>query len=49
MTASDMKTVNMSKFLKQVSKAHRDKFIAMVVDGASSHKSKSLAVPKNLA
>jgi hypothetical protein len=32
----------------QVSKAHPDEFIVMIVDGASSHRSKELAVPENI-
>jgi transposase len=43
-----MNTENMSAFLKQVSRAHPKEFIVMVVDGASSHKSKDLAVPENI-
>jgi hypothetical protein len=35
-----LNTENMSRFLDQVSKAHKEEFIIMVVDGASSHKSK---------
>ena len=49
MTAEKMNTENMSRFLSQVSKAHKDEFIVMVVDGASSHKSKELKVPENLS
>lgn len=49
MTAEKMNTEKMSRFLEQVSKAHKDEFIVMVVDGASSHKSKELFIPKNVA
>ncbi len=35
MTAEKMNTGNMSRFLDQVSKAHPDQFIVMVVDGVS--------------
>lgn len=49
MTAEKMNTENMSRFLDQVSKAHQDQFIVMVVDGASSHKSKELNIPKNVS
>jgi hypothetical protein len=45
---SEMNTLRMSEFLDQVSKAHADEFILMVVDGASSHKSHELAVPQNI-
>jgi transposase len=49
MTAEKMNTENMSCFLDQVSKAHQGDFIVMVLDGASSHKSKDLKVPDNIA
>jgi transposase len=48
MTAPDMKTDNMSLFLSKVSDNHPEKEIIMVVDGASTHKSKSLVVPNNV-
>jgi hypothetical protein len=47
MIAEKMNTGNMSSFLDQVSKAHKQEFIIMVVDGASSPKSKDLKIPKN--
>ena len=43
-----MKTVQMQAFLAQFSRAHRQEFIVMVVDGASSHKAKELIVPENV-
>ena len=43
-----MNTENMSLFLDQTSKAHGNEFIVMVLDGASSHKSKDLMIPKNV-
>jgi hypothetical protein len=43
-----MNTVNMSAFLTQVSQAHPEEFIVMVVDGASSHRAKELVVPENI-
>ena len=49
MTAEKMNTENMSRFLSQVSEAHKEEFIVMVVDGASSHKSKALEIPKNVS
>lgn len=49
MTADKMNTENMSSFLAQVSTAHPGEFNIMVVDGASSHKSKDLKVPENVA
>lgn len=44
----EMNTIRMSEFLAQVSQAHPTEFIVMVVDGASSHKAKDLAVPENI-
>jgi transposase len=49
MTAGSMRTDNMSVFLKQVSKARRNKFVVMVLDGASTHKSKALVIPANVS
>jgi transposase len=43
-----MNTVQMTAFLSQVSQAHPEEFIVMVVDGASSHKAKELVVPENI-
>jgi len=49
MTAEKMNTDSMSHFLTQVGQTHEDEFIVMVVDGASSHKSKDLKIPKNVS
>ncbi|MDR2367035.1 MAG: transposase [Deltaproteobacteria bacterium] len=49
MIASDMRTANMSLFLRQVSRAHPNRFVIMVLDGASTHKSKDLVVPSNVS
>ncbi len=49
MTTEKMNTENMSTFLLQVGEAHKDEFIVMVVDGASSHRSKELKVPENVS
>ena len=49
MTAEKMNTENMTRFLAQVSAAHNDEFVVMVVDGASSHRSKELRTPDNLS
>ena len=38
----------MGKFLGQVSRAHPNEFIAMIVDGVSSHTAKDVAVPENI-
>jgi hypothetical protein len=43
-----MNTGQMSAFLHQVSAAHPEEFIVMVLDGASSHKAKDLTVPANI-
>jgi transposase len=43
-----MNTTQMNGFLAQVSQAHPEEFIIMVLDGASSHKSKDLVVPENV-
>ena len=48
MRAKDMKTPNMSKFLKRVSTNHNGKFVVMVLDGASTHKAKTLEIPSNV-
>jgi hypothetical protein len=48
MTCREMNTNRMTEFLAQVSAAHDKDFIAMVVDGASSHVSKDLVVPENI-
>lgn len=49
MTSEKMNTDNMSLFLDQVSTAHGQDFVVMVLDGASSHKCKELKVPDNIA
>ena len=36
-------------FLAQVSEAHKNEFIVMVLDGASSHKCKELKIPDNVS
>lgn len=43
-----MNAEHMSEFLAEVSAAHRRDLIIMILDGASSHKSKDLVVPKNI-
>ena len=49
MTTEKMNTENMSIFLDQVSTAHSNEFTVMVLDGASSHKSKDLIIQENFA
>jgi hypothetical protein len=44
----EMNTARMGEFLAQVGQAHPTEFIVMVVDGASSHKAKELAIPENI-
>jgi hypothetical protein len=48
MIASEMNMERMGQFLCQVSRAHSREFIIMVVDGASSHKSRELPIPANI-
>ena len=43
-----MNTERMNEFLAQVSQAHPEEFIFMVVDGASSHRSHELILPENI-
>jgi DDE superfamily endonuclease len=43
-----MDTEQMNQFVEQVSQAHPEEFIVMIVDGASSHRSKELRIPKNI-
>ena len=43
-----MNTTQMNGFLWQVSQAHAQEFIIVVLDGASSHKSHDLVVPENI-
>ena len=49
MAAEKMNTDMMSRFPSQVSEANPDEFIAMVLDGASSHKCKDLKIPENVS
>lgn len=44
----EMNTQRMSEFLRQLSRAHRRKFLLMILDGASSHKARELEVPENM-
>lgn len=48
MISQKMNTEQMSLFLSQVSAAHPEDFIVMVLDGASSHKAKDLQQPENI-
>ena len=48
MICQQMNTERMSQFLAQVSAAHPQDFIVMVVDGASSHVAKDLVIPENI-
>jgi len=43
-----MNTEQMNQFLVQISQAHPDEFIVMVVDGASSHRALELRIPENI-
>jgi putative transposase len=44
----EMNAIRMGEFLAQVSQAHPNDFIVMIVDGASAHKAKDLVVPENI-
>jgi hypothetical protein len=46
--APAMNTEQMGLFLNQVSAAHPQDFMVMIVDGASSHVAKALVVPENI-
>ena len=48
MICRKMNTELMGQFLAQVSAAHPDDFIVMIIDGASSHVAKTLAIPENI-
>jgi hypothetical protein len=48
MLAEKMNTETFSAFLAQVSAAHPNDFLVMIVDGASSHVSKELKIPENI-
>ncbi len=47
-TTPKMNTEYMSQFLAQVRTAHPEEFIIMILDGASSHKSKDLKIPEHM-
>ena len=49
MVCDSMKTDEMSRFLAQVSQAHPDHHVVMVLDGASSHRALALEVPTNVS
>ena len=44
-----MNTESMSCFLAQISAAHIDRHVVMVLDGASSHKAKAREIPENVS
>ncbi len=48
MLCPKMDTEQMGRFLAQVSAAHPEEFLLMVIDGASSHVAKALVVPENI-
>jgi hypothetical protein len=48
MICDTMNTARMNEFLAQVSAAHPRDLIIMILDGASSHRSKDLLVPRNI-
>ena len=48
MLCEKMNTENMGGFLRQVRERHPGEFIIMILDGASSHRAKDLAVPADM-
>ena len=48
MICEKMNTGRMNEFLAQVSAAHPRTLIIMILDGASSHRSKDLTIPRNM-
>ena len=48
MICQKMNTERMGQFLAQVSSAHPEDFMVMIVDGASSHVAKDLVIPENI-
>ena len=49
MVSETMNTENMGRFLDQVGHAHPKEQVVMVLDGASSHRTKALSVPDNVS
>ena len=49
MSTYAMNTVEMGAFLRHVAQQHDDEFVVMVIDGAPSHRSGTLQVPRNMA
>jgi hypothetical protein len=43
-----MNTGNMNLFMRQVSRKYPDEYLLLVVDGASSHRSKEMEIPRNV-
>jgi len=48
MICDKMNTERMNEFLAQVSAAHPRELIIMILDGASSHRSQDLEIPRNI-
>ena len=48
MIAPKSDTLHMNAFLRHVSEKHREEFVVMVLDGAPSHRSQGLEIPKNV-
>jgi transposase len=49
MVTEKMNTINMNLHLHQLSKRFRTSFIVLLLDGASSHRSKELIIPDNIS
>jgi transposase len=43
-----MNTQRMSQFLAQIARRYSGEFVVMIVDGASSHRSRDLVIPENM-
>jgi len=48
MIAPKSDTLHMNAFLRHVSEKHGEEFVVMVLDGAPSHRSQGLEIPKNV-
>lgn len=48
MICSQMNTERMNEFMAQLSQAHLDELVVLILDGASSHKSHELHIPENI-
>jgi transposase len=49
MVTEKMNTKNMAAHLKQISRRMKHNFVVIIVDGASSHTTKKLEIPRNIS